>query len=99
MTNRGIEFEKEMEKAFAEAREIIEGGRTEIVETKTVLYDKKNSQYSIKIPKSLALKAGLTEKSEIKIIINPKEETIKNIKSNIVIFKKEEKNGETKEGT
>ena len=89
----------EKEKAFAEAREVIEEGQSELVETKAVLYDKKNSQYSIKIPKSLALKAGLTEKSEIKIIINPKQETIRNIKSNIVIFKKEEQNGETKEGT
>ena len=50
------------------------------------------------IPKSLALKAGLNEKSEFKIIINPKEETIKNVKSNIIIFKKEGENGEGQKG-
>ena len=89
----------EKEKAFEEAREVIEEGQIEITETKTILYDRKNSQYSIKIPKSLALKAGLNETTKFKIIINPKEETIKSIKSNIFIFKKEGKNGETKEGT
>lgn len=86
------------EKAIDEALEVITDGQIEIVETKKILYDENNSQYSIKIPKSLALKAGLNEDSEFKIIINPKEETIKNIKSKIIIFKKEGENGEGKKG-
>jgi hypothetical protein len=89
-----------MEKALDEAREVISDGPIEIITTKKVVYDKKNFQTSIKIPKSLSLKAGIDENTEFVILVNPKEETIKNIKSKIVIYKKEEKNGEkTKAGT
>jgi hypothetical protein len=87
------------DKAIDEALEVITEGKQEQIDTKTVLYDKKNSQYSIKIPKSLALKARLNEKSEFKIIVNPKDETIKNIKTNIVIFKEYAENGEGEKST
>src|SRR3989344_2659626 len=83
-----------VDRAVEEALAVITDGKMEIVESKTIFYDKKNSQYSIKIPKSLALKAGLTDKSEFNIIINLKQETINKISSSIIIFKKEEKNGE-----
>jgi len=86
------------EKAINEAIEVISEGVQELSETKKILFDKKTYQFSIKIPKSLALKARLEENSEFVILVNPKEETIKNIRSKIVIFKKEEKDGERKEG-
>jgi hypothetical protein len=91
-------MENKEQKAIDEALEVISDGRTEISEVKKVLFDKRNTQYSIKIPKSLALKAGLDENSEFNIIINPKEETIKNISSSIIIFKRGDKDGEGKKG-
>jgi len=84
----------ETNKAIEEAIEVIADGKEELIETKKVIFDKKTGQCSIKIPKSLALKAGLTNDSEINIIVNPKNDTIKNIKSNIVIIKKSDKNGD-----
>ena len=86
------------EQAIEEAFEAISDGTSELSEIKKVLYDSKNAQSSIKIPKSLALKAGINESTEFVIIVNPKEETIKNIKSKIVIFKRDVKDGERKEG-
>ena len=86
------------EKAIEETMEVLSEGQEEIREIKKINYDKTISQFSIKLPKSLALKAGFNKDSEIEIIINPKEETIKNIKSKIIIFKRGEKNGEGKKG-
>lgn len=85
------------QQAIEEALEVIGDGQNELRETKKVLYDKKNSQSSIKIPKSLALKSGIDENTEFEIIVNPTEETIKNIKSKIVIIKRGD-NGEGKKG-
>jgi hypothetical protein len=91
-------MENKEQKAIDEALEVISDGKTEISDIKKVLFDKRNTQYSIKIPKSLALKAGLDENSEFNIIINPKEETIKNISSSIIIFKRGDKDGKGQKG-
>lgn len=91
-------MKENIQKAFEEAIEAISDGFEEICETKKVVYDKKTFQYSIKIPKALALKANIYENSEFEILINPKEDTIRNIKSKIVIVKKEVKSGETEKG-
>lgn len=85
--------------AHKEAIEVITDGKEELIETKKIIYDKATTQFSIKIPKSLALKADLKEDSELIILVNPKEGTIKNIRSRIVIYKKEENNGERTEST
>jgi len=90
---------KDAAQAHEEAIEVLTDGQEELSETKKVLYDKKNAQSSIKIPKSLAMKAGIDEDSEFIILVNPKKETLANIQSKIVIYKKGEKNGETKTGT
>ena len=85
------------EQAAEEAFEVLSDGKEEIHEVKKINYDKTILQFSIKLPKALALKAGFDENSDIEIIVNPKEDTIKNIKSSIVIFKRGE-NGEGKKG-
>jgi len=92
-------MQDKIQKAIGEAIEAISDGQEELSEIKKVVYDKKNSQSSIKIPKSLALKSGIDEDSEFIILVNPKEETIKNIKSKIIIFKKEVEDGERKKSS
>jgi len=87
------------DRAAQEALDVITDGKEEIREVKKINFDKTIAQFSVKIPKGLALKAGLNESSDIEIVVNPREETIKNIKSGIIIFKRGDKNGETKEGT
>lgn len=60
----------------------------EIRESKKVFFDKKANQFSIKIPKSLALKSGLNKSPMVNMVFNLKEkETLEKIKkSKLVIF-------------
>lgn len=56
-------------------------GDPELTEFKKVVYDKNKQQYSIKIPKALALKAGIKPESIIGIVFNPnRENTLNEIK-------------------
>jgi hypothetical protein len=73
-------------------------GNAELIEEKKVVYDKNKQQYSIKIPKSLALKAGVKPDSMLAIVFNPKiEKTLDEIKkSKLVIYFKEDKDGKRK---
>jgi len=91
----------DQQKALKEASEVLGDGKNEISEKKQINYDKTTKQFSIKIPKSLALKAGLTEKSILNIVYNPKEkETKEKIdKSEFVIYLKEGDDGKGKENT
>lgn len=59
-----------------EAFEVISDGKDEISEEKSILFDKKTNQYSVKIPKSLALKAKMNPNSKVKIIVNPTQSTL-----------------------
>ncbi len=63
----------------------------EVRESKKVFFDKKANQFSIKIPKSLALKAGLNDSSMFDLILKTKnDETVDKIrKSKLAIFLKE----------
>jgi len=84
---------------FDEVAELISDGQDVIVEEKKVLFDKTTGQASIKIPKSLSLKAGIKEDSVFEIIFNPKKETIEKLEgTNLLIKLKEEKDGEKREG-
>lgn len=90
---------KDEEGLLSEVREVISDGQNEIRTEKKVTYDKTTQQYSIKIPKSLALKSKLKENSMFEIIINPKEseEKIKNAK--FIIYLKEVDDGEGEKAT
>lgn len=88
---------KQKQDIFEEVAELISEGQDEISEEKKILFDKTTGQASIKIPKSLALKAGMNEDSEVKIILNPKEETEEKLKkARFVIYLKEGKDGDDK---
>ena len=83
-----------IEKLFEEVLQVVSDGQEELLTEKKVSYDKRTGQVSIKIPKSLALKKGLTEKSLFELVLNPKEETIEKAKeSSFVLYLKEVKNG------
>ena len=71
----------------------------EIKESKAIFFDKKANQFSIKIPKSIALRAGLDENSVFDFVLkNKKNETLDEIKeSKLAIFLKEDKNGKEKD--
>jgi hypothetical protein len=85
------------DKIFEEAFDVISDGKEEISEEKKVVFDKKTGQVSIKIPKGLALKKGLNEKTIFEIVYNPKEESIERArKAGFILFTKEDDNG--KEG-
>ena len=85
---------KNKQDIFKEVRKIIEGGTEEIKEEKKAFMDKTTNQVSIKIPKSLALKSKINEKSLFEIVFNPKDEKTKEElnKSGLVIYLKEVKN-------
>jgi len=85
-----------MDKIFEEVKELISEGKEEIREKKKVLLDKTTGQVSIKIPKSLSLKAGITEDSDVEIVLNPSKDTLEKLnKRRFLIYLKD---GE-KEGT
>ena len=66
----------------------------EIRESKKIFFDKRANQFSIKIPKSLALKARIDESTIFNLVLNKKdEETLNEMRnSDLVIFiKKNEK--------
>ncbi|MCW8966227.1 MAG: hypothetical protein OQK82_06035 [Candidatus Pacearchaeota archaeon] len=82
---------------FEEVKNIIAPSRVSVFADKKVGYDKSSGQYSIKIPKSLALRAGLTDKSRAKIVFRPnKNDFEKGVESELVIFFGENKSDETK---
>ena len=87
------------EKLLGEIREILEDGADELSANKKPVFDNFTKQFSIKIPKSLALKAGLNKDSEFSIIFNPKNLTTfdKISQSRLIIYLKEEQNGGEKE--
>ncbi len=70
------------------------GESKEVRESKKVFFDKKANQFSIKIPKSLALKSGLNDSSIFDLVLKTKkDETLDKIKkSKLVIFLKENDN-------
>lgn len=79
---------KKKEQILKEVRSVLEEGPEEIKEVKNPIVDKKTGQISIRIPKSMALKANLVSKSNIKIVFNPKkQETLEELgKSKFVIY-------------
>lgn len=81
-------------KLMKEVMEVISDGQNEILDEKKIAYDKNNQQFSIKIPKSIALKAKIDEDSIFGIIFNPKESKENIEKAKFVIYLKGEKNGE-----
>ena len=68
---------------------------TEVRESKKVFFDKQASQFSIKIPKSLAINSELDENSIFDLILKTKnKETLEEIKdSGLTIFLKKRDDG------
>ena len=78
------------EDMFKEAREITGDGFIEQSKIKKVVADKRNQQFSFKIPKNLATKSFLKESSKFRVVFNPSQETLEEIKtSKLVIYLKE----------
>lgn len=79
------------EDIFEEVREVLEEGQEEIVITKNLVYDKTTKQFSLKIPKALALKSGISKETEFDFVFNlKKEETKEKInKSKLIIYIKD----------
>jgi len=87
------------ERIFEETLDVISDGQEQLVETKKVAFDKTTKQVSIKIPKNLALKKGINENTEFEIVVNPKEEILKQAqKSGFILFIKEEKDDKGEKG-
>lgn len=83
---------------FTEARELISEGQDEISYDKKIVLDKTTKQASIKIPKSISLKAGIDENSVFRIVFNPKEDTFKKLaKSKFLIYLKGVEDGDEEE--
>lgn len=82
------------EDIFKEVREVLEEGQEEIVVIKHSVYDNTTKQFSLKIPKSLALKSAIDKNAEFVFVFNQKkEETKQKInKSKLVIYLKDGKN-------
>lgn len=78
------------EELFEEARELLAGGVQETTIEKKVILDKSSGQFSIKIPREMALRAGLNKHSIFKIVFNPsKEETLNEVdESQLLLFPK-----------
>lgn len=80
------------EEAIKEVREIIEelGARGEDKEIKNPAFDKASGQISLRLPKSFVEKAGVDEKSDFVMVVNPKEkDTLEEIKkSKFIIYLK-----------
>ena len=67
-------------------------GNPELTEFKKIVHDKNKEQFSIKLPKALALKAGVKPESNVAIVFNPHlEKTLEEMKkSRLVIYLKDE---------
>jgi hypothetical protein len=77
-------------KMFKEVKELISNKQDELSEEKKVVYDKSTKQFSIKIPKKIAVKLGLKKQSKVTLILNPKYQTKKKVsKSKFIIYLKE----------
>lgn len=87
------------ENLLNEVLDIISDGQNELKEEKKVAYDKTTQQYSIKIPKSFALKSGIKENSMFEIILNPKESKEKINNAKFIIYFKEADDGKGKKAT
>lgn len=93
---------KEMEaqvKIYREALGIISDGRDEILEYKKPIFDKRNNQISIKIPRIFALKNNLSKDTVFEIIHNPKEDAIERAKESGFILFPKKNDGEKTEVT
>lgn len=79
------------EDIFEEVREVLEDGQEEITISKNPIFDKSTQQFSLKIPKSIALKSGIKKEGEFVFVFNPKkDETKEKInKSKLVIYLKD----------
>ena len=86
-----------VEDIFKEVREVLEEGQEEIIITKNSVYDTTTKQFSLKIPKSFALKSSIDKNAEFVFVFNQKkEETKQEInKSKLVIYLKDGKNQKT----
>lgn len=87
------------ENLINEVKEVLSSKQNEIREEKKVIYDKTTQQFSIKIPKSIAMKAGIREDSLFDIILEPNESIEKIEKSRFVIYLKEDKDGKGEKAT
>ena len=87
------------DKIFEEALDVISDGKEEISLEKKVVFDKKTEQISIKIPRNLSLKKDLDNESIFEIVINPREETIKEAQeSGLILFLKKRSDGQKETG-
>jgi len=70
----------EKEDLREEVKEILDLTPEEIIEKKKIVVDNIKGQFTLKIPKAFALKAGLDKNKEFTIIVNPKKETLEKTK-------------------
>lgn len=79
-------------KLLKEVREILDEGTQSLALEGQILYDKLAKQFSIKVPKEIALSSGMRQGEKIIIVARPNEEDLKQIKlSNFIIYGKKEK--------
>ncbi len=92
-----VQFDKEYIK---EVKAILDAEVQQVDEEKKLIYDKSSGQFSLKIPKNLALKAGLNENSVMKLVFRPALYSSNEIQdSKFVIYLKEEKDEKRKKQT
>jgi hypothetical protein len=83
----------EKDRRIEEVREIIAPERIAVVSSKKLQVNKKTGQFSIKIPKSFAERAGLSEKTFAHIIFRPNEGSFKEaVKTDLIIYFNEVEN-------
>ncbi len=81
-------------KLLKEVRELLVEGKQSLAYEKKLIYEKNTSQFSIKIPKEIALASELKEGDKVKIMSRPNEEDLMKIKlPSFIIY------GETKKST
>ncbi|MFA7708347.1 MAG: hypothetical protein WCX73_05340 [Candidatus Pacearchaeota archaeon] len=90
-------MKEEEKQKIEEVREIIAPRRVAIFRDQSLQINKNNGQVSIKIPKSMAERAGLNKSTIAHIVLEPNQGTFEEaVKSDLVIYFNEEKTNEKK---
>ncbi len=77
------------ENILKEAKDILSEGKKSLVVEKDIIYDNNSNQFSIKIPREIALASDLRKGDKVRIISRPTEEDLKEVRlSGIIIYGK-----------
>lgn len=78
------------ERLKKEVKELLSGDKLPIIIDKNVVYDKRASQFTIRIPKEVVNSARLNKNSQFRIVVNPDDQEFeKMVRSHIIIYGKE----------